>query len=263
MPGILEQIVDSKRRELKRRKADEKMYDLEDKIRVLPLPLNLSGSLMGGGVRLIAEAKKASPSKGILRENYDPSSLASIYAQNGAAAMSVLTEVDHFQGSLDHMMLARKGLGQSSLPILRKDFIFDPYQVYEARAYGADAVLLIVAILSPGLLEELLATCRNIWMQALVEVHSLHELELALGVGAEIIGINNRDLKTFETSLSTTEELVPYFPKDKIIVSESGINRTEDIARLQQIGVHAALIGEALVTQEDPGAKIRELIGVK
>ena len=262
MPGILEQIVDAKRQELKRRKAEEEIYQLEDRIEALPLPLNLSGSLMGGGIRLIAEAKKASPSKGILRDNYDPFALASIYAQNGAAAMSVLTEVDHFQGSLDHIDLARKGMGKSSLPILRKDFIFDPYQVYEARAYGADAILLIVSILPPVLLKEMLDTCRKVWMQALVEIHSLQELELAIYAGAEIIGVNNRDLRTFKTSLSTTEELVAHFPNDKIIVSESGINSSEDISRLHQMGVHAALVGEAIVTQEDPGAKIRELLGV-
>ena len=262
MSGILEQIVDVKRQELKRRKEEEKIYQLEDRIGALPLPLNLSGSLMGGGVRLIAEAKKASPSKGILRDNYDPFALASIYAQHGAAAMSVLTEVDHFQGSLDHINLARRGMGKVSLPILRKDFIFDPYQVYEARAYGADALLLIVAILSPGLLKELLDSCRKLWMQALVEVHNLQELEWAIDAGAEIIGVNNRNLRTFETSLSTTEELVMHFPNDKIIVSESGIKSSEDISKLHRMGVHAALVGEAIVTQEDPGAKIRELIGV-
>ena len=144
----------------------------------------------------------------------------------------------------------------------KQDFIFDPYQVYEARAYGADALLLIVAILSPGLLKELLDSCRKLWMQALVEVHNLQELEWAIDAGAEIIGVNNRDLRTFETSLSTTEELVTHFPNDKIIVSESGINSSEDISKLHRMGVHAALVGEAIVTQEDPGAKIRELIGV-
>ena len=260
MTTILDRIVETKRLEVERRKREEPLSALEERIRTLPVPLNFSGALWGNGLRLIAEAKKASPSRGLLRDDYDPAALAQAYAQNGAAAVSVLTEVDNFQGSLAHLAAARDVLQPLGVPLLRKDFIFDPYQVYEARAYGADALLLIVAILSPERLQALLSTCQSIWVQALVEVHNTGEMEVALGAGAEVIGINNRDLRTFETDIARTEDLASLVPKGKIVVSESGIHTHDDLVRLRRLGVHAVLVGEALVTSADPGAKVRELL---
>jgi len=215
---------------------------------------------MGDGPRLIAEAKKASPSRGLLRDNYDPAALARAYADNGAAAVSVLTENPNFQGNLAHLELVKEVTRPLGLPVLRKDFIFDPYQVHEARAHGADAILLIVAILTPECLKTLLSACQSIWMQALVEVHSQEEIETALAAGAEIIGINNRDLRTFETDISITERLAYLVPKGKILVSESGIHSHDDLVALGRVGVHAVLVGEALVTAADPGVKVKELL---
>ena len=260
MYTILDRIVETKRQEVERLKKEAPLSSLEERIRALPLPLNLSGALMGDGPRLIAEAKKASPSRGLLRDNYDPASLAQAYADNGAAAVSVLTERDNFQGSLKHMEAVKGVLQPLGLPVLRKDFIFDPYQVHEARAYGADALLLIVAILTPERLQALLSDCQSLWLQALVEVHSEEEMGIALEAGAEIIGINNRDLRTFETDISITERLAPLCPRGIIQVSESGIHSHADLVRLRRVGVHAVLVGEALVTAADPGAKVKELL---
>lgn len=260
MATILDSIVETKRQEVERRKIEIPLSSLEERIGALPLPLNLSGALMGDGARLIAEAKKASPSRGLLRDNYDPAALAKAYADNGAAAVSVLTEKDNFQGSLEHMEAVKKVLLPLGVPVLRKDFLFDPYQVHEARAYGADALLLIVAILTPECLKELLGVSQSLWLQALVEVHNEEEMEIALTAGAEIIGINNRDLRTFETDISVTERLASRVPRGKILVSESGIHSHDDLVRLRRVGVHAVLVGEALVTAADPGAKVRELL---
>jgi indole-3-glycerol phosphate synthase len=260
MATILDRIVETKRLEVARSKIETPISSLEERIRALELPLNLSGALMGDGARLIAEAKKASPSRGLLRDNYDPAALASAYADNGAAAVSVLTEMDNFQGSLDHMEAAKEVLQPLGVPVLRKDFIFDPYQVHEARAYGADALLLIVAILTPECLKELLELSRSLWMQVLTEVHNEDEMETALEAGAEIIGINNRNLRTFETDISVTERLADRVSAGRILVSESGIHNHHDLVRLRRVGVHAVLVGEALVTAADPGAKVRELL---
>ena len=260
MATILDQIVEVKARELERRTRDEPLEALKERIQSLPVPANLSGALMGDGLRLIAETKKASPSKGLLRDDYDPASLAKCYVENGAAAVSVLTEVDHFQGSLEHMSAVKEVVGPLGAPVLRKDFVFDPYQVYEARAYGADALLLIVAILTPERLRELLEVSQSLWLQALVEVHDAAELQAALDAGAEIIGINNRDLRTFNTDISLTDRLASLAPRGKIVVSESGIHSHDDMIRLRRGGAHAMLVGEAIVTAPDPGAKVRELI---
>ena len=260
MSTILDRIVETKRQEIESCKRETSLSSLSEHVRSLPMPLNLSGALMGGGPRLIAEAKKASPSRGLLRENYDPAALAMTYADNGAAAISVLTEKDNFQGSLDHMRSVKRVLQPTGIPVLRKDFIFDPYQIYEARAYGADALLLIVAILSRESLIELLEVSQKLWLQVLTEVHDEKEMEIALAAGAEIIGINNRDLHTFETDISVTERLASTVPSGKILVSESGIHAHSDLVRLRRVGVHAVLVGEALVTAEDPGAKIKELL---
>ena len=260
MATILDRIVETKRQDVERLKKETPLSSLEERIRALPVPLNLSGALMGDGPRLIAEAKKASPSRGLLRESYDPAALARAYADNGAAAVSVLTERDNFQGSLEHLQAVKEVLQPLGVPVLRKDFIFDPYQVHEARAYGADAILLIVAILTPEHLQALLSTCQSVWLQALVEVHNEEEIETALEAGAEIIGINNRDLRTFETDISVTERLASRVPGGKILVSESGIHSHDDLVRLRRVGVHAVLVGEALVTAADPGVKVKELL---
>lgn len=260
MASILDRIVETKRHEVEHLKSSVPIASLEERIQMLPVPLNLSGTLMGGGPRLIAEAKKASPSRGLLRQNYNPAVLAKTYAENGAAAVSVLTEKYNFQGSLGDMEAVKGALASSDVPVLRKDFIFDTYQIHEARAYGADAILLIVAILTPELLQALLNTCNDVWVQALVEVHNEEEMETALESGAEIIGINNRDLRTFETDISVTERLAPQVPRGKILVSESGIHNHNDVVRLGRAGVHAVLVGEAIVTAPDSGLKIRELI---
>jgi indole-3-glycerol phosphate synthase len=260
MPNILDEIIISKLRDLEITKNVKPLKDLESEINRMPTPLNLSGSLMGSNIRLIAESKKASPSKGLLSANYDPISISSRYADNGVAAISVLTETNYFQGTLQHMKMISENVRDKGVPVLRKDFIVDPYQVYEARAYSADAILLIVSLLTPDKLKNLLSVCSKVWIQALVEVHDEIELGIAIDSGAEIIGINNRDLKTFHTDISITETLAPLIPKGKIIVSESGIHTREDIIRIQKAGANAALIGEALMVSDDPSKKIKELL---
>ena len=260
MATILDDIVAAKSGELAQQKTQTPLKVLEEKIAAQPKPLNLSGALLGDRVRLIAEIKKASPSRGLLCPDFDPVRLANIYAENGAAAISVLTD-PRFQGTLDHLAAAKQTVLTHGIPVLRKDFIFDPYQVYQARAYGADAILLIIAILTPENLSDLLATSRKLWMQCLVEVHGEQELRAALDAGAEIIGVNNRDLRTFDTDTSVTKELAGLVPRGKILVSESGIFSAEDVHGLKKLGVHAVLVGEALVTSPDVGAKVRELVG--
>ncbi len=259
-PDILRQIVDVKRTDVERLKIDVPIADLQARIDSQKPPLNFAGSLMGNRLRIIAEVKKASPSRGLLRENFDAASLAKTYAENGAAGVSVLTNEDHFQGTIDHLGEVASAAHETGVPVLRKEFIFDPYQVYEARAYGADAILLIVAMLSPSLLKALFVLAGKFWMQPLVEVHDESELDVALEAGAEIIGINNRNLKTFVTDLEVTDRLAGKVPVGKIVVSESGISTPEHIRRVQQAGAHAALIGEALVTAPDVGAKLEELV---
>ena len=260
MPSILDDIVAAKRKELARQKETVPLTDLEERIASQPRPLNLSGALLGGGVRLIAEVKKASPSRGLLCPDFDPVRLAGTYTSNGAAAVSVLTD-PRFQGELEHIVQIKKAGASQRAPVLRKDFIFDPYQVYEARAAGADALLLIVAILSPQQLKELLELSLQLWLQCLVEVHDESEMSVALDAGAEVIGINNRDLRTFTTDLAVTERLAPLVPRGKIVVSESGISTKDDLHRLSRLRISGVLVGEALVTAADVGEKVRELTG--
>ena len=260
MPSILDEIVSQKRGELADQKRKVTQEALTRLISARPAPLDFAGTLSTGGVRLIAEVKKASPSRGLLCPDFAPVRIAETYALNGSAAISVLTD-SHFQGELDHLSKVKESPVSGSLPILRKDFIFDPYQVYEARAAGADALLLIVAILSPGQLQELLSLTQQLGMQCLVEVHDHHELQTAVAAGAQVIGINNRDLRTFHTDLAVTEGLAPSVPQGKVIVSESGISAPEHLRRLDALGVNAVLVGEALVTAPDIGAKVRELTG--
>ncbi len=259
---ILDKILDAKRAEVDRHKRELPFTELEARVKTSSFPLNLSGALWGDKVRLIAEVKKASPSKGLLAPSYDPAALAATYAANGAAAVSVLTEVDHFQGSLEHLAAVKAAVGPEGVPALRKDFLFDPYQLYEARANGADAALLIVAALSTELLREMLAAAQGIWLQCLVEAHNEREVETALNCGAEIIGINNRDLKTFEVDTTLSARLRPLIPQGRMVVAESGISSKEDVELLKRAGVNGIVVGEALMTAPDVAAKVRELSGV-
>jgi indole-3-glycerol phosphate synthase len=207
---------------------------------------------------VIAEIKKASPSKGMLRENFDPVAIAKSYAANGATCLSVLTDTDFFQGSDAYLIQARAAC---TLPVLRKDFMIDPYQVYEARAMDADCILLIVAAVDDAMLTELLELAQQLGMDVLVEVHDEAELERALASGATLIGINNRSLHTFETSLQTTLSMLDQVPEDRLLVTESGIHTPEDVRLMIDNGVYAFLVGEAFMRAEDPGSKLAQLFG--
>ena len=259
MPSILDKIVAAKREELADAKRAAPLADVQRAAAEQPRPLNLSGALLGG-IRLIAEVKKASPSRGLLSPDFDPVRLAETYVANGAAAVSCLTD-PRFQGELAHLSAIKQTGASGRAPVIRKDFIFDPYQVYEARAAGADGILLIVAILEPALLKELLEITQSLWMQCLVEIHDEQELETVVEAGAEIIGINNRDLHTFTTDLAVTQRLAPQVPRGKVIVSESGIFTRDDLRLLNLVRVNAVLVGEAIVTAPDVAAKVRELSG--
>jgi indole-3-glycerol phosphate synthase len=259
---ILDRIVASKQERLAQAKAGIPLAELRKKAESSPPCRDFAAALRKTGVSLIAEIKRASPSRGLIRPDLDPAALSQIYGQNGAAAISVLTEQDHFQGDLTDLLSARSAqeeLDVPPIPLLRKDFIFDAYQVYEARAFGADAVLLIVAILDDGLLRELLALSNELGMSCLVEVHDEAEMKRALAASADVIGVNNRDLHTFEVYLDTTRRLQPLMPDESLLVSESGIKSRVDIERLSGWGVDAVLVGEALVAAADVGAKVREL----
>ena len=209
-----------------------------------------------GQLTLIAELKRKSPSKGMLRERFDPVHLAQTMQGAGAAALSVLTDETYFGGHLDFLRDVKQF---TEIPVLRKDFVIDPYQVYESAYYQADAVLLIVRLLTEEQLIQCMQAADVLGLEPLVEVHALEELKLALSVGAHVIGINHRDLKTFQIDPALSERLVPKIPSGKLIVAESGIQTAQDVQRMKQLGVHALLIGEALMTAPDPAAKIREL----
>jgi indole-3-glycerol phosphate synthase len=263
-PTILDRIVADKRQELARRQREQPIETLRGLVRRMPSARSLAVALRAHPPGLIAEIKRASPSRGPLRADLDAVALARTYAEAGAAAISVLTEERHFQGSLADLQAVRQaldGLGDARPPLLRKDFIFDMYQLFEARAYGADAILLIAAILDPGLLASLIGLARSLGLECLVEVHDEPDLERALVAGAEIIGINNRDLRTLEVDLATTERLRPLVPPEVTVVAESGVHTRADVQRLAALGVHGVLIGEALVLADDAAAKIRELFG--
>jgi indole-3-glycerol phosphate synthase len=262
---FLERILKSKKSELELRQRGKPFPELIWAIERQSPPLDFASALKGDKLRLIAEVKKASPSRGMLSPNLDHIKLANTYAQNGAAAISVLTEERHFMGNILNLAdikdkLSEKGL---KIPLLRKDFIFEPYQVYESCAYGADAILLIVAILDDDKLKEFLELSHELGMKCLVETHNEEELRRACEVGAQVIGINNRDLSTFEVDLDTTRRLMPLIPQGHIVVSESGIKNRNDILRLREWGVDAVLIGETLVKAEDVAAKLGELMSDK
>lgn len=256
---ILDEIVAYTKKELEKKKEAVPSEELIKAAQEQPGLLDFALALSGDGISLIAEVKKASPSKGVIRADFRPVEIAGVYADNGAAAISVLTEPEYFQGNLDYLRDIKNALG-SRIPLLRKDFIFDPYQIYQARAYGADALLLIVAVLSLKQLSESLALSHELGMKCIVEVHNRFELETALDSEAEIIGINNRDLTTFDVDINTTGRLRPLIPEDRIVVSESGIKTRQDMEMLKNWEVDAVLIGEAFMASEDIASAMRELL---
>jgi len=262
---ILDDIIESKKKTLEVAKEEYPLEGLMKRLKTFPRTRDFETAIAyreGGKdrIRIIAEVKRASPSKGMIREYFVPAEIARGYFESGAAAISVITEEQFFKGKLEYLSGLRWNM---RIPLLRKDFIFDEYQVYESRVAGADALLLIVAVLGKERLRELLKLTYQLGMSALVEVHDEAELEAALEAGSRIIGINNRDLKTFKTDLETTIRLAPYVPKDRVLVSESGINTHEDILRLREWGVEAFLIGEALMREENFRKKLKELRGEK
>lgn len=261
MSTILDEIVAAKKKELEEIRKALPLADLEKKVSGLPPVRDFRAALQGGPgsiIKIIAEVKKASPSKGILCEHFNPVRIAREYQDSGAAALSVLTETKYFLGSLEYLQKIKES---TAIPVLRKDFIFDPYQVYEARARGADAVLLIAAMLDCGQLQDLMILCGRLSLCCLLEVHNEKEMETALALDAEVIGINNRDLNTFKTDISTTLNLIRLIPEGKTVISESGLARRADILTLRDAGVAAFLIGEAFMKETKPGDKLRELIG--
>ena len=257
---ILERIVADNRLELETKKRSLPLEELKRVALEQPPPLDFASALCGDRIQLIAEVKKASPSRGIIRPDFDPVEIAQTYASNGASAISVLTEARYFHGSLNHLKDISNALGNKRLPLLRKDFIHDPHQVYESRAYGADSLLLIVAILTPEKLAALLRLSHELNMSCLVEVHNEAELEIALRSGARVIGINNRDLTTFTVDLTTTERLRPLIPPDRLVVSESGIKERSDMEKLKKCGVDAVLVGESLMSAPDIATRMKELL---
>ena len=247
--SILERIVAAKRAEIA---AAKRPIDVTS----APPLRDFIGALRAKRPAVIAEIKRASPSKGVLREDFDPASIARSYEKAGAACMSVLTDREFFQGAPEHLAAARAAC---NLPALRKDFIIDPFQVHEARALGADCILLIVACLEDAELAELEALAHRLGMAVLVEVHDADELERALKLNTPLLGINNRNLRTFETRLETTLALLPRIPQGRIVVTESGILAPADVARMRAGGVHTFLVGEAFMRARDPGAALKAL----
>jgi len=258
MSDILEQIVARRRERLEEAK---RKFPLDQLLAELPTVIGgarFASALRGDAVNIIAEIKRRSPSKGVIRENFDPVNIALNYTANGAAAISCLTEEDFFDGSIDHLRRVRE---VAPLPLLRKDFIFDEYQIYEAAHAGADAVLLIAAMLDGPRLNDLLKVAYSLGLDALVEIHDREEMEMALCYDVRLLGINNRNLRTFVTMLDTSLRLAADLPKEITLVSESGIRTREDIERLRAAGFHAFLIGEELMRAEDEGKALRELLG--
>jgi len=261
-PDILQRILHRKREEIAQRSGALPLRELRQRAQaagpVRGFVRALRDRVDAGQSAVIAEIKKASPSKGVLRENFDPAAIARSYQAGGASCLSVLTDVDFFQGADEYLQQAR---GACTLPVLRKDFVLDSYQVYEARALGADCILLIVAALGDQMLIELLQLAGDLGMDALVEVHDAGEMERALATPAPLIGVNNRNLRTFQTSLDITIELLAGFPPDRLLVTESGIHTRDDVRLMRSNGVHAFLIGEAFMKADDPGERLAELFG--
>lgn len=259
-PTILRKILARKAEEVAQRSAQDSLSSLETRISEQSLPRGFVSALQQraqqGDPAVIAEVKKASPSKGVIREDFDPAQIAASYQAGGAACLSVLTDVDFFQGGDDYLRAARAAC---ELPVLRKDFTVDSYQVVEARAIGADAILLIVAALEDGQMRELAQTAAELALDVLVEVHDRVELDRALDLELPLLGINNRDLHTFDTSLETTLNLLPHIPPDRVVVTESGIHTAADVALMRDADVHSFLVGEAFMRAPEPGERLREL----
>jgi indole-3-glycerol phosphate synthase len=260
MSEILQKILAVKREELAAALAAEPLAALRARAAERRDLRDFEGALRArigaGRPAVIAEVKKASPSKGVLREDFDPAAIGASYARGGAACLSVLTDVQFFQGAPEYLDDARRASG---LPALRKDFIIDEYQVAQSRAWGADCILLIVAALQPAQLRELETAARELGMAVLVEVHDAKELDVALDLRTRLIGINNRDLRTFEVSLTTTLDLLPRIDRDRLVITESGILEPADVATMRAAGVHAFLVGEAFMRAPDPGAELARL----
>lgn len=256
---ILDEIVAYKKKELLETKRAVSFADQKARAADAGPTRGFGKALSTGtGIRLIAEVKKASPSKGVIRADFDPVKIAGTYEGAGAACLSVLTEKKYFQGDLAYLDAVRRAVG---LPLLRKDFIIDEYQIFEARAAGADAILLIAACLDRRQLEDFLGTAEGIGLDVLVESHTLKELDKSLVAGSRILGINNRDLTSFTVSLQTTFDLLKDIPDDRTVVSESGIRSRDDVATLEKAGVDAILVGESLMREKDIGKKVKELLG--
>ena len=260
IPDILERILDRKREEITARVARASLAELRTRCDNAANPRGFANALQtrvaAGGAGVIAEIKRASPSKGLLRDPFDPAAIAASYAANGASCLSVLTDHDFFQGHDEHLGSARAAGG---IPVLRKDFIIDPYQVYESRAIGADCILLIVAALEDGQMAELAACAGELGLDVLVEIHDAAELERALVLDLPLLGVNNRNLRTFDVSLDTTLGLLSSIPDDRLVITESGIHGGEDVSLMRTHGVHCFLVGEAFMRAEDPGARLAEL----
>jgi indole-3-glycerol phosphate synthase len=264
MTDILNRILARKAEEVAERQSRLPLAELAARIPDLPgtrgFAAAIEAKIGAGKPAVIAEVKKASPSKGVIRADFDPAAIAKSYAKGGAACLSVLTDSDFFQGSEAFLQQARDAC---SLPVLRKDFIIDPYQVHEARAIGADCVLLIVAALDDDVLLQLSLQAAELDLDVLCEVHDEEELERALALPVPLIGVNNRNLRNFETSLETSLALQELMEYDRILVAESGIRTPEDVARLREGGIHAFLVGEAFMRAEDPGSELKRLFGTK
>jgi indole-3-glycerol phosphate synthase len=259
-PDILKKIIHRKTEEIVERMARVSLQEQVERAKE-GSPLRgfvdrIAQTIQAGQPAVIAEIKKASPSKGVMRENFQPAEIAVSYEKGGACCLSVLTDIDFFQGNDAYLQQARQAC---SLPVLRKDFIIDPYQVYEARAIGADCILLIVAALGDAQLNELANLALHLGLDVLVEVHDAEELARALPLNLPLIGINNRNLRTFDTSLDTTLSLLPQIPENRIVVTESGIHTPADVARMRSHHVNAFLVGEAFMKADEPGEKLREL----
>lgn len=254
---ILDRIVEVKRKEVARLRESTSLEALREAALDRPVPRDFEAAISGADCAVIAEVKRSSPSRGRIREDFDPLAIAALYEENGAAAISVLTDETFFEGKKAYLSEIKKRV---SISLLRKDFIIDPYQICETRFIGADAVLLIAAILEGTMLADFIELAESLGLASLVEVHSREELERALAAGAGIIGINNRNLKTFSTDLATSLDLAPLVPAGRVVVSESGIEGRGEIERLMTAGIHTFLVGETLMRAPDIGAALRELL---